>query len=247
MRASSPPAGTGVADHLPAHLAVAPSVRHRRAPVCRGLTLALALTVSTGCGAVDREPPAAGPDAAPTLVSTGPATPEPTGRGTTGRRSAAGTPAAPTAGDVAAPATLRIAALGLEEDLVDLGLAEDGSMEVPADPARAGWFTGGGRPGGFGPTILAGHVDSDTGPAVFFPLTQLRPGDLVEVERADGVSVVYEVTEVADYAKGDFPTAQVFGATREDTLRLITCTGPWDSLAQSYEDNHVVYATAADA
>ncbi len=50
--------------------------------------------------------------------------------------------------------------------------------------------------------------------------------------------------EVADYSKGDFPTPQVFGATTEDSLRLITCTGPWDSLAESYEDNRVVYATA---
>ncbi len=144
----------------------------------------------------------------------------------------------------APPATLRIPDLDLDEDLIDLGLADDGSMEVPQDPEQAGWFTGAGRPGGYGPTVLAGHVDSDTGPAVFFRLTELRAGDEIDVERADGVVVTYEVTEVADYSKGDFPTPQVFGATAQDSLRLITCTGPWDSLAASYEDNRVVYATA---
>lgn len=144
----------------------------------------------------------------------------------------------------AEPDRLIVPSLGLDEQLIDLGLAADGGMEVPQDPSRVGWFTWGGRPGGPGPTVVAGHVDSDLGPAVFFRLTELQPGDEVQVHSADGQAVTYVVDHAADYPKGEFPTEEVFGATASDQLRLITCTGSWDSLAASYSDNRVVYATA---
>lgn len=143
----------------------------------------------------------------------------------------------------AAPSRLLIPAMELDEGLIDLGIASDGSMEVPEDAAEVGWFTGGGRPGGRGPTVLAGHVDDQDGPAVFFRLPELQPGDEVQVESADGSRVTYVVDRAAEYSKGEFPTGEVFGATMEDQLRLITCTGPWDSLAQSYSGNHVVFLT----
>lgn len=209
----------------------------RRAPVCRALAVGFAMLWVSACtGAsvsdqVQQEPAA----------SSAPARQNPTPQEASPSQDATEPVAQPAPG--ASPSRLRIPDLDLDEDLIDLGLADDGSMEVPQDPEQAGWFTGAGRPGGYGPTVLAGHVDSDTGPAVFFRLTELRPGDEVDVERADGVVVTYEVTEVADYSKGNFPTPQVFGATAQDSLRLITCTGPWDSLAESYEDNRVVYAT----
>ncbi|MDQ3527559.1 MAG: sortase [Actinomycetota bacterium] len=141
----------------------------------------------------------------------------------------------------AAPSRLIIPAMDLDEGLIDLGIASDGSMEVPEDAAEVGWFTGGGRPGGKGPTVLAGHVDDQDGPAVFFRLPELQPGDEVQVESADGAQTTYVVDRAAEYSKGKFPTGEVFGATMDDQLRLITCTGPWDSLAQSYSGNHVVF------
>lgn len=154
------------------------------------------------------------------------------------------TSVAPTSPSPAPPARLRIPALGLDEQLIDLGLTDDGSLEVPEDPDRAGWFTGGGRPGGHGPTVLAGHVDSAEGPAVFGSLTRLGPGEDVLLETSDGRRVTYRVDRVADYPRGSFPTREVFGATVGDELRLITCTGAWDSFTSSYEDNRVVFATA---
>lgn len=132
----------------------------------------------------------------------------------------------------------------MERPLIDLGIADDGAMEVPEGGDDIGWFTGGGRPGGHGPTVLAGHVDSVTGPAVFFRLTGLEPGDEVLLENAAGEQIRYLVDRVMDVPKGEFPTGEVFGATAQDELRLITCTGAWDSLARSYEDNHVVFARA---
>ena len=92
--------------------------------------------------------------------------------------------------------------------------------------------------------MLAGHVDSYTGPAVFFRLVDLRAGDRIEVRSAGGGTQVFVVTEVARYAKNQFPTARVYGPTAGAELRLITCGGTFDAAARSYRDNVVVFAIA---
>jgi LPXTG-site transpeptidase (sortase) family protein len=144
-----------------------------------------------------------------------------------------------------APASVRIPAIELDEPLIDLGITAEGDMEVPEDFDDVGWFTGGGRPGGRGPTVIAAHVDSPTGPAVFLRLEELVPGDIVEVADTGGTVFSYVVTEVADYPKAAFPTSRVFGAVADDELRLITCGGVFDTAAASYVDNRVVYAERA--
>jgi len=143
------------------------------------------------------------------------------------------------------PASVAIDAIGLDEPLIDLGLQADGSMEVPSDFDDVGWFTGGGRPGGVGPTVIAAHVDSTSGPAVFARLTDLVAGDRVRVTDVTGTVFDYVVTRVGDYAKADFPTTEVFGALPSDELRLITCTGLFDRSVGHYEDNRVVFAVPA--
>ncbi|MDT0278372.1 class F sortase [Blastococcus goldschmidtiae] len=143
---------------------------------------------------------------------------------------------------VPVPVAVSVPALGLVEELVDLGIAADGTAEVPTDFDRVGWFTGGGRPGARGPTVLMGHVDSTAGPAVFYDLRELEPGNLVEVTSADGTAARYAVSDTQQVAKGEFPTAAVFGATATDVLRLITCIGEFDQGARSYTDNLVVTA-----
>lgn len=187
----------------------------------------------------------AGCSAAPQAASPTPSPPAPTAVATPSTTIAppdvdAAAPPAP-----AAPARVVIPALSLDEPLIELGIADDGGMEVPVDYDEVGWFSGGGRPGGNGPTVIAAHVDSPTGPAVFQALEDLAVGDVVEVYGADGVAHVYRVTETADYPKSAFPTARVFGATARDELRLITCGGVFDRDAGSYVDNRVVYAVPA--
>lgn len=140
------------------------------------------------------------------------------------------------------PQRVRIPAIGIDVPLIDLGIAPSGQMEAPVDYDEVGWFTGGGRPGGFGPTVIAGHVDSPTGPAVFLRLEELAEGDTVEVTDVTGAVFSYTVTAVADYPKSAFPTHEVFGAVATDELRLITCGGIFDTAAASYVDNRVVYA-----
>ncbi|WP_092199021.1 class F sortase [Blastococcus tunisiensis] len=150
---------------------------------------------------------------------------------------------------VAAPVALRIPALGVSSDLLDLGLQEDGSAEVPPLRAvdQAGWYRESPAPGAVGPAVLLGHVDSaEYGPGVFFELGALTPGAEVEVSRADGTVAVFAVDRVERYTKADFPTLRVYGNTADPQLRLITCGGEFDPVNRSYEDNVVAYASLVD-
>ncbi|HET9559516.1 MAG TPA: class F sortase [Actinomycetota bacterium] len=152
-------------------------------------------------------------------------------------------PAAPGSGSP--PVRLAIPAIGVATPLVRLGLEADGGMQVPADFGRAGWFTEGPAPGQVGPSVIAGHVDSRTGPAVFYRLRELRPGQAILVERADGSRLRFVVEQARSYPKEGFPTAAVFGPVPEAALRLITCTGDFDRARGSYRDNLVVFARLA--
>jgi sortase (surface protein transpeptidase) len=144
---------------------------------------------------------------------------------------------------LSAPVRLEIPAIGVTSALVRLGLNADGTMQVPGDFQAARWFTGAPQPGQLGPAVIAGHVDSRTGPAVFYHLRDLRPGDEVRVVRADHRVVRFRVDSLASYPKQALPDDAVHGATTTPALRLITCAGTFDRSRHSYRDNLVVSAT----
>jgi sortase (surface protein transpeptidase) len=145
------------------------------------------------------------------------------------------------------PVSVTIPTIGVDEaPTIDLGLQDDGSMEVPSDFSDTGWFTGSPRPGAPGAAVLAGHVDSTSGPAVFFRLHELAQGDEVVVQGADGKSSTFQVDSIEQYPKDDFPAERVYGYVREPQLRLITCGGEFDRGEGSYRDNIVVYASVVD-
>lgn len=164
--------------------------------------------------------------APPTTISS--ATPSPT----------AVSPLAP-----ARPAKLEIPAIGVRTgEIIDLGLAGDGTLEVPHDAITTGWFTGGPAPGEIGPAVLAGHVDYKKIPGVFVRLKELKAGDQALVHREDGITAVFTVYAVERHAKASFPTEKVYGDTTGPELRLITCGGDFDSSTGNYLDNVIAYA-----
>jgi sortase (surface protein transpeptidase) len=144
---------------------------------------------------------------------------------------------------VAPPVSLTIPLIGVQTQLVRLGVAAGGVLQVPSSTAVAGWYTGSSRPGAIGPAIIVGHVDSVTGPGVFFRLSELLAGDRVYVGRADGTTVEFRVTAVEIYQKGGFPSAAVFGPVPNAELRLITCGGTFDYATGHYLSNVIVDAT----
>jgi sortase (surface protein transpeptidase) len=147
--------------------------------------------------------------------------------------------------EVAPPVRLRIPSIGVYSRLETLQRAADNSIEVPRQPRIAGWWADGPRPGQRGPAVVLGHVDSRHGPAVFFRLDELRAGDEVLVERADGSTVRFVVTEAHWYPKDQFPTELVYYPTLKPELRLVTCGGPIDLSTGHYRDNLVVFSVQA--
>lgn len=141
------------------------------------------------------------------------------------------------------PTQVRVPAIGLNSPLETLELGKDGELVPPRRFERAGWYAGGTAPGDVGPAVLAGHVDSKAGPAVFYRLRELTVGDRIEVVRG-GKVVRFTVTRTAWYPKNKFPTDQVYAPTPDRQLRLITCGGVFDHRLRSYKDNLVVYAVA---
>ena len=118
----------------------------------------------------------------------------------------------------------------------------DGTLEVPPTGFPAGWYTGAPTPGELGPAIIAGHVDLDGEPGVFFELRHLTPGDEIQVSREDGSTARFRVDRVERFAKDRFPTELVYADLDHAGLRLITCGGDFDQQVRSYEDNLVVFA-----
>jgi sortase (surface protein transpeptidase) len=144
---------------------------------------------------------------------------------------------------VASPVSLTIPLIGVDTTLVTLGLATSGALQVPSSTSVAGWYTGSPRPGAVGSAIIVGHIDSLSGPGVFFRLPELRAGDKIFVRRSDGTLVAFGVTSVQTYLKDRFPTQAVYGPTPDAELRLITCGGAFDAATGHYLSNIVVYAT----
>ncbi|WP_100501736.1 class F sortase [Geodermatophilus chilensis] len=142
----------------------------------------------------------------------------------------------------AAPVRVRVPAIAVNSELLRLGTDASGVLVPPDDFTRAGWFAGGAVPGDIGPAVVAGHVDSVDGPAVFYRLRDLAPGDEVLVDRADGTTARFTVTGVGRYPKDEFPTEAVYGPTPRAELRLVTCGGDFDRARRSYLDNVVVTA-----
>jgi hypothetical protein len=144
------------------------------------------------------------------------------------------------------PVSVNIPAIGVYSSLLHLGLTTDGAVQVPSlvtDAGMAAWYKYSVTPGQIGASVIEGHVDTYQGPAVFFRLGALRPGNTVDVTLADGVTAVFRVTGVREYAKSRFPARLIYGATDFAALRLITCGGAFDYNTGHYLSSTVVFAS----
>ncbi|MFE9563402.1 class F sortase [Streptomyces sp. NPDC006487] len=201
--------------------------RRTARPLIAAVLLAAALT---GCGgatpgaapvapATASAPPAVAPTSAP--AATAPAAPKP----------------------ASAPVRVRIPAAGVDASpLLSLGLAADGTVEVPsvADGDKIGWYDKGVTPGETGPAVLIGHFDTARGPAVLRDVSKVRIGDEVTVSREDGSTAVFRVRELEQVDKKHFPTDKVYGNTARPELRVITCGG---EITDGHRpDNIILYA-----
>jgi Sortase domain len=145
-----------------------------------------------------------------------------------------------------APVSVDIPAIAVHSVLLHLGVSSDGMIQVPSiytEASEAAWYKYSATPGQIGASIIEGHLDSYRGPAVFFRLGALRPGDNVDVTLADGITAVFRVTSVRQFLKLRFPAKTIYGATSYAALRLITCGGVFDYASGHYLSSTVVFAS----
>lgn len=142
------------------------------------------------------------------------------------------------------PTRLIIPKIYVNAPFTQVGLNSDGTMATPYSPEQVGWYKNSPTPGELGPSVVVGHVDYiNYGAAVFWNLNKLQPGDLIEVNRADGSIAKFKVTNVQQFPQDSFPTQQVYGNINYAGIRLITCGGMWNNQTHHYSDNVVVFGS----
>ncbi|MEU3507399.1 class F sortase [Streptomyces longwoodensis] len=163
------------------------------------------------------------------------------GKGRTDAKAAGKRPATPL--PASRPTTFGVPALGIRAPVI--GLRLDGHRQLstpPVDrPKLVGWYQAGPTPGEPGTAIAVGHRDTRTGPAVFAALAEVKPGNHIEVGRADGRTAVYTVDRVRVFDKSGFPDKEVYGPSGRAELRVITCGGLF-TRRTGYTSNVVVFA-----
>jgi sortase (surface protein transpeptidase) len=143
---------------------------------------------------------------------------------------------------VTRPRWVKIPAIGVSAPIIPIGLNKDRTIQVPPEFGKAGWYRLGPKPGERGPAVIVGHVDSKTGPAVFYRLRELKRGDSIVIRGAHGSTVRFRVNGLERWPKAEFPTRRVYGRTSGSVLRLVTCSGSFDASSGHYVDNTIVFA-----
>ncbi|WP_273851501.1 class F sortase [Guptibacillus spartinae] len=138
------------------------------------------------------------------------------------------------------PVQLEIPAIDVTAEIENVGVLDNGQMGVPEDINKVGWFEPGFKPGTKGNAVLAGHVDSKTGPAIFFYLEKLSKGDEIILTGQDGETMTFVVTGKERYPYNDSPIEKIFGPTDSRTLNLITCVGTFNRSKGTHEERLVV-------
>jgi hypothetical protein len=143
----------------------------------------------------------------------------------------------------AQPLRIKISKVGIDAPLMNVALDKQKTIEVPPPEYKnlAAWYRGSVSPGSKGASIILGHVDNESGPAVFYGLGALKKGARIEVARADGTTAIFTIYGIEVFAKKDFPAKRVYGDTARPELRVITCGGSYTK-AGGYSGNVVVFA-----
>lgn len=149
-------------------------------------------------------------------------------------------------GPVPEPTALRVPQVSLHTRVKDVGVEDDGTVEVPDDTGESGWYRYGPAPGASaGSAVLVGHVDDRDGNlGAFAKLYKVRKGDEVTVARKDAPPVRYEVAAREVLDKDRLP-GEVFRRHGRPVLTLVTCAPPYEPARGGYQRSLLVYAVPA--
>lgn len=144
--------------------------------------------------------------------------------------------------NIGLPVRLDIPRLGIEAEILEVGLDKSGAMEIPNSYKDVGWFKLGVRPGETGNAVITGHLDTvDTSNGIFRRLNELGAGDDVYVADTENNRLHFQVVSSKVYEAKNAPMDEIFGISKNTRLNLITCDGVWDRQAMSYDKRLVVF------
>jgi sortase (surface protein transpeptidase) len=161
------------------------------------------------------------------------------------------TPAFTPSASSAAIARLIIDKIGVDAQVIALGLDENNVPQVPDNPYDVAWYDWSSRPGWGSNAVFAGHFDWTVNgqpvAGVFYSLADLSVGDIIEVNLVDGTDYKYKVIGNLAIPDEDPQAMQVMAATPSDMITLLTCGGVWtrdpsNPLGGSYDHRQVVRA-----
>jgi LPXTG-site transpeptidase (sortase) family protein len=143
---------------------------------------------------------------------------------------------------------LLIPDIGVDAPIIVLGLLPDGTMASPDGPDEVAWYTFSAKPGEIGNVVMAGHLDYiNVGAAVFWSLSELRPGDEVQLVLEDSTIVKYLIESVVEYDEATAPVQDIVGPTANESITLITCSGSFDPASLHYNRRLVVRGSRVQA
>lgn len=137
------------------------------------------------------------------------------------------------------PRYLTIEELGINKARVlSVGVNSNGELSTPNNIFDVGWYDASGKPGEGKTMLIDGHNGGPHVYGVFKRTPELKTGDIITIERGDGVIFKYEVVEnmavPLDESDGYMATALKSPEAGKESLTLITCTGEWSQSQKTY-------------
>lgn len=129
--------------------------------------------------------------------------------------------------------------------VLPVSVRSDGSLVVPDDPRKVGWWDGGALVGDpYGSVVIAGHVDSARyGVGVLAGLRATEVGQVLQV-RAGTRVMRYRIVSRTQVRQARLARdTDIFRRDVAPRLVVITCGGPFNAVTHRYRDNLVVVAT----
>ena len=141
--------------------------------------------------------------------------------------------------------------IGLDGQVVTMGLDADHVPLVPDNPDDIVWYDFSTRPGWGSNAVFSGHVDWTVNgvpvTGIFYDLRKVEVGDIIKVRLEDGTEYQYKVFGNQAVPYDDPEALKVMGATPTEMITIITCGGAWiprwgDPLGGNYTHRQIVRA-----
>lgn len=139
---------------------------------------------------------------------------------------------------------LTIPSISLDALVQRVGTDQYLQIAVPTNVMLAGWYTQSAIPGEKGLSIIDGHVNGKTRAGVFAKLAQVKVGDKIGIQLANGSKRSFTVMQVLTVPTKD-ATNQLFSQDPKvvSQLNLVTCNGVYDPAANDFTERTIVTAS----